>query len=403
MWGTVCDDLWDKNDAQVVCQQLGCGMAISAPGEAYFDQGSGSILLDDVQCSGTEASLKLCPHAGWLTHSCGHGEDTGVICSAWPQMQLMNGSGRCSGRVEVLYHGQWGRVCDDHWDMHEADVVCRQLSCGRALAAPTEAQFGEGKGEFLLDDVDCTGTESFLGQCPHAGWHLHNCGAGEDASVICAAPSTSAVLDINHPTMSPVLPVADSAAANRRASVPGLSPPEAWPRLRLVNGTGRCSGRVEVSYQGTWGSVCDEGWGLPEAQVVCRQLGCGLALSAPLGAHFGPGFGKILLDNVHCTGTESSLSLCTHDSWFTHNCSHEEDAGVICSGEDPFALSRIVIIIVFLIVFITIFIITTIIFIVIVIFIFIIIATAIIIIVVIHLIFVSIVTTSTITIKNQSP
>lgn len=112
---------------------------------------------------------------------------------------------------------------------------------------------------------------------------------------------------------------------------------EAWPRLRLVNGTGRCSGRVEVSYHGTWGSVCDEGWGLPEAQVVCRQLGCGLALSAPLGAHFGPGFGKILLDNVRCTGTESSLSLCAHDSWFTHDCSHEEDAGVICSGEGAFA------------------------------------------------------------------
>lgn len=112
----------------------------------------------------------------------------------WPQLQLVNGSGRCSGRVEVFYQGHWGRVCDDLWDMSEAHVVCRQLSCGRALAAPGEARFGEGRGEFLLDDVECSGGESFLGQCLHADWLLHNCGPGEDASVICAGECSSALL-----------------------------------------------------------------------------------------------------------------------------------------------------------------------------------------------------------------
>ena len=109
-----------------------------------------------------------------------------VSLKDWPQLQLVNGSGRCSGCVEVFYHGQWGRVCDDHWDMNKADVVCRQLHCGHALAAPVEAQFGQGEGKFLLDDVDCTGRESFLGQCPHTDWTLHNCGPGEDASVVCS-------------------------------------------------------------------------------------------------------------------------------------------------------------------------------------------------------------------------
>lgn len=99
---------------------------------------------------------------------------------------------------------------------------------------------------------------------------------------------------------------------------------------------------MEVSYQGTWGSVCDDGWGLEEAQVVCRQLGCGPAVSAPPGAHFGPGLGRILLDSVHCSGEESHLALCAHDAWFTHNCGHEEDAGAICSGEGAASFKRLV-------------------------------------------------------------
>lgn len=73
--------------------------------------------------------------------------------------------------------------------MNEAEVVCQQLNCGQALAAPGEARFGEGEGKFLLDDVDCTGRESFLGQCPHTDWSIHNCGSGEDASVICSGNS----------------------------------------------------------------------------------------------------------------------------------------------------------------------------------------------------------------------
>lgn len=104
----------------------------------------------------------------------------------WPELRLVGGSGRCSGRVEVLHRGAWGTVCDDLWDLNEAEVVCRQLGCGRAMSALGKAHFGPGSGDIFLDNLQCAGAERYLGQCAHSGWSEHNCGHHEDAGVICS-------------------------------------------------------------------------------------------------------------------------------------------------------------------------------------------------------------------------
>lgn len=107
------------------------------------------------------------------------------------EVRLQNGPEKCSGRVEVLIQDMWGTVCDDGWDLAEAAVVCHQLQCGRAVAAPSGAHFGAGAGKIWLDDMQCVGSESHLGQCMHGVPARHNCGHLEDASVICSGEGLS--------------------------------------------------------------------------------------------------------------------------------------------------------------------------------------------------------------------
>ena len=45
-----------------------------------FGEGTGGILLDDVNCNGHETTLSTCPHGGWGEHNCEHYEDVSISC-----------------------------------------------------------------------------------------------------------------------------------------------------------------------------------------------------------------------------------------------------------------------------------------------------------------------------------
>ena len=87
--------------------------------------------------------------------------------------------------MEVYHNGVWGTVCDDGWDLNDAQVVCHELGYGTATAAIHGAFYGQGSGPIWLDDVNCVGTEWTIGNCSHRGWGSHNCHHHEDASVNC--------------------------------------------------------------------------------------------------------------------------------------------------------------------------------------------------------------------------
>ena len=101
-------------------------------------------------------------------------------------VRLVNGPTQYEGRVEVYHNGEWGTVCDDGWDLYDADIVCRELGYGPAIVATQIALYGEGRGRIWLSNVNCVGTEFTIGNCSHNGWGVEDCYHFEDAGAKCS-------------------------------------------------------------------------------------------------------------------------------------------------------------------------------------------------------------------------
>ena len=115
-------------------------------------------------------------------------------------MRLADGYRDGEGRVEIFHDGHWGTVCDDFWDIKDAQVVCRELGYSRAPLALQTSLFGEGNGHIWLDNVHCVGNESSIANCQHNGWNDNNCYHYEDASVICSNTTGESLGECGHLT-----------------------------------------------------------------------------------------------------------------------------------------------------------------------------------------------------------
>ncbi|XP_013915150.1 PREDICTED: lysyl oxidase homolog 4 [Thamnophis sirtalis] len=281
------------------------------------------------------------------------------------------------GRLEVLYKGQWGTVCDDDFNIHVANVACRELGYDQAINWAHSAKYGSGDGPIWLDNMRCSGTESSLVECASNGWGVTDCNHNEDSGVVCTGPRrlNSAASHIQlqgskveEVRIKPILaraklssPVTEGAVEvklqgrwrqvcdagwtrnNTRVLCGMLGFPydgqvatrfyrfRQEPQVRLRAGAHIGEGRVEVLIGNQWGTVCDEGWNLPAASVVCRQLGYGTAREALSGAQLGQGLGPIHLTRVRCRGHERSLMDCRSQKAAQTGCRHDNDVAVRCN------------------------------------------------------------------------
>uniref|UniRef100_A0A1X7V0V9 SRCR domain-containing protein n=1 Tax=Amphimedon queenslandica TaxID=400682 RepID=A0A1X7V0V9_AMPQE len=320
-WGTVCSYqpnyfsfttsiYWNSVQANVVCRQLG-HMEIGS--EVYlkntrFGGGSGPIFLSKLRCTGQETSLLGCQHSYFHDiHYCGHDYDAGLKCEAPCQngtIRLYSESGsyfRRYGRVQVCVNNAWGTICDDFWDNKDASVVCRTLGYSPYGATAIINSFTESVWYVHINDLNCTGTEESLWDCPMNGINDYSCNNQDDSAVICQLPG-----------------VINSSCTSGD--------------LRLTDGSNQFEGRVEYCVNGMWGSVCDTNWNNYNTYTVCRQLGYqgGEFFSD---SHFGIGNLPIVLYSLSCQYNSLNLRHCIKSRYPTgFYCNNYQEVGVACEG-----------------------------------------------------------------------
>lgn len=273
------------------------------------------------------------------------------------QIRLSGGSKPNEGTIEVKAMDRWGLICDDEFDMKDGDVVCRHLGFPLGALEIKKHTFFKPNhtSSFLIDNLSCKGNESSVADCHHNGWGIHDCREEEynsidfmkcsnkAAGVICRVTKTDCKFNYwQCEGSAECIPlgflcdnVKDCADNSDEDPVKCNAPVEV--RLVGIGGESRSNkvteGRVEVRRFGVWGTVCDDDFGVKEAEVVCKSLGFKGNAQAYKEAAYGAGQGIIWLDQVHCLGNETNITQCMSDAWGQTNCRHNEDVAVACSPQ----------------------------------------------------------------------
>ncbi|WAR21595.1 FBN2-like protein, partial [Mya arenaria] len=283
-WGSTCDNEYTL--ARVVCNAIGA--TVRSYGPKYSTT---PPFLDGLICERFDSGINSCSYNTFA--SCTY--KNYVACEVRPlnitNIRLADGPGENAGKVELFVDGHWGKVCENSFDINDAKVLCSMLGA-RTTAYLLGNFYGNGSGPALLNYLGCRGTENTTNECSYGApyyyrrysWYTHDCYQSDSVSLICTGPNV-------------------------------------LQDVRLVDGVGLYDGRIEVLYNGTWGTICRNNYRYQNSVVICRMLGASRQEET---TRFGAGSGPIHFENLYCQGSETDLSQCTVD--VEHTCSHSLDA-----------------------------------------------------------------------------
>ncbi|KAG1673972.1 hypothetical protein FOA52_015728 [Chlamydomonas sp. UWO 241] len=333
MCGTVCDDLWNDDDASVVCRELGFDGGY-AEHSGTFGPGFEwqKIWMHRVRCDGSERRLSDCPfyrNNTWGLHTCSHWEDAGATCFNSPTARRLQNALRlvahgasdvvadssadssaypptpsvlpgevsyAQGRLEIWHNLDWGTICDNFFTRVNADVACRQLHyhAGHLVCSGAGSMLNQDPYQGPVDPraiwlagMDCYGDEMLLSDCTRNAWGHYGvqCTHANDVVLRCANFEEGFVRLVDgNPALNAM--------------------PEAL------------SGTLEVLLGGQWVRPCTVNFTPESGSVACRQLGYSASLIGPKfrGLHvtlLPPAYGVPLSPKAYlCHGDEPHLLAC---------------------------------------------------------------------------------------------